>query len=171
MSEQNLEQKLIAAYDTMMERVHHVIDNAEQHALPALQTHIDKAKQQAIELKELTQEEADKLAKYLHRDISDLSAHLSQSGAAISSWVSFDIELIEDRLLDVFSQVADETGLQLSQLAEQAKRAQEYHTGELTRIGTLSCQQCDTLLHFTKTSRIPPCPKCHKNIFLRTKRR
>ena len=171
MSEQNLEQKLIAAYDTMMERVHHLIKNTEQHALPALQTHIDKAKHQAIELKELTQEEADKLAKYLHRDVSALASHLSQSGEAISSWVSFDIELIEDRLLDAFSHVADKTGIQLTQLADQAKRAQEYHTGELTRLGTLTCQQCDTLLHFTKTSRIPPCPKCHKTVFVRTKRR
>jgi len=171
MSEQNLEQKLIAAYDTMMERVHHLIEDTEQHALPALQTHIDKAKQQAIELKELTQEEADKLAKYLHRDVSALASHLSQSGEAISSWVSFDIELIEDRLLDAFSHVADKTGIQLTQLADQAKRAQEYHTGELTRLGTLTCQQCDTLLHFTKTSRIPPCPKCHKTVFVRTKRR
>jgi hypothetical protein len=171
MSEQNLEKKLIAAYDTMMERVHHLIDNTEQHALPALQTHIDKAKLQAIELKELTQEEADKLAKYLHRDISALAAHISESGEAISSWISFDIALIEDRLLEAFSQVADKTSFQLNQLATQAKRAQEYHTGELTRLGTLACQQCDTLLHFTKTSRIPPCPKCHKTTFSRTKRR
>ena len=74
-------------------------------------------------------------------------------------------------MLDAFSQVADKTGIQLGQLAEQAKRAQEYHTGELTRLGTLACRECDTLLHFTKTSRIPPCPKCHKTIFVRTKRR
>lgn len=171
MPEQNLEQKLIAAYDTMMERVHHLIDNAEQKTLPALQTQIDKAKHQAIELKELTHEEADKLANYLHRDITDLAKHLSQSGEAISSWVNFDIELIEDRLLDAFSQVADKTSLQLNQLAEQGKRGPEYHTGELTRLGTLACQECDTLLHFTKTSRIPPCPKCHKTVFVRTKRR
>lgn len=171
MSEDKLEQKLIAAYDKMMERVHGLVDNVEQHALPSLQSHIDKAKHQALELKELTQEEADKLADYLHRDINDLATHLSQSGEAISSWVSFDIELIEDRLLDAFSQVADKTAIQLAQLAEQAKRANEYHTGELTRLGTLACQQCDTFLHFTKTSRIPPCPKCHKTLFMRTKRR
>lgn len=171
MSEQNLEQKLIAAYDKMMERVESFLDTAEQQALPALQKNIDKAKQQAIELKEITKEEADKIAKYLRRDLHDAAEHLEASGKEISSWFSFDLKLIEDRVLDVFVKVADKTRIELAQLANQAKRAQEYHTGEITSIGTLACQECETLLHFKKTSRIPPCPKCHKTIFVRTRRR
>ena len=171
MSEQNLEQKLIAAYDKMMERIEQLIDTAEKKALPTLQKNIDKAKQQAIELKEISQEEADKIARYLRRDIHDAAEHFESSGKEISSWFSFDLKLVEDRLLDVFVKVADKTRLELAQLAEQAKHAQEYHTGEITSIGTLACQQCETLLHFKKTSRIPPCPKCHKTIFIRTAKR
>ncbi len=64
MKEPNLDQKLIAAYDNMMARVAKLIDTAEQQALPALQKNIEKAKQQAIELKEITQEESEKLAFY-----------------------------------------------------------------------------------------------------------
>ncbi len=171
MSEQNLEQKLIAAYDKMMERIEQVIDTAEKKALPTLQKNIDKAKLQAIELKEISQEEADKVARYLRRDIHDAAEHIESSGKEISSWFSFDLKLVEDRLLDVFVKVADKTRLELAQLAEQAKHAQQYHTGEITSIGTLACQQCETLLHFKKTSRIPPCPKCHKTIFIRTLKR
>ncbi|OUR72050.1 hypothetical protein A9Q78_08020 [Methylophaga sp. 41_12_T18] len=171
MSEQNLEQKLIAAYDKMMERIEQVIDTAEKKALPTLQKNIDKAKLQAIELKEISQEEADKVARYLRRDIHDAAEHIESSGKEISSWFSFDLKLVEDRLLDVFVKVADKTRLELAQLAEQAKHAQQYHTGEITSIGTLACQQCETLLHFKKTSRIPPCPKCHKTIFIRTAKR
>jgi hypothetical protein len=170
MSDQNLEQKLTAAYDKMMERVTQLLDTAEHEALPSLQKNIDKAKQQAIDLKELTQDEAEKLADYLHRDLSDLAKHLSQSGEEFASWFSFDLQLIEDRLLEALAKVADKTSLQLAQLASQAKRSQEYHTGEITGIGTLVCQNCTGLLHFKKTSRIPPCPKCHKTIFTRTKR-
>ena len=68
MTEQNIEQKLIAAYDKMMERVEHLLDAAEQQALPVLQKNIDKAKQQAIELKEITKEEAEKIGDYLNGD-------------------------------------------------------------------------------------------------------
>jgi ssDNA-binding Zn-finger/Zn-ribbon topoisomerase 1 len=171
MTEQNIEQKLIAAYDKMMERVEHLLDAAEQQALPVLQKNIDKAKQQAIELKEITKEEAEKIGDYLRRDLHDAAEHLESSGKEFSSWFSFDLKLIEDRVLDIFVKVADKTRLELAQLAEQAKRAQEYHTGEITSIGTLACQECETLLHFKKTSRIPPCPKCHKTVFVRTRRR
>jgi transcriptional regulator of heat shock response len=171
MAEKNIEQKLIAAYDKMMERVEHLLDAAEQQALPVLQKNIDKAKQQAIELKEITKEEAEKIGDYLRRDLHDAAEHLESSGKEFSSWFNFDLKLVEDRMLDIFVKVADKTRLELAQLAEQAKRAQEYHTGEITSIGTLACQECETLFHFKKTSRIPPCPKCHKTVFVRTRRR
>ncbi len=171
MNTENLEQKLIAAYDKMMHRVEVLLDSAEQQALPALQKNIEKAKQQAIELKELTKEEAEKLGHYLQRDLHDAADYLERSGKQFSTWLNFDLELIEDRVLDVFSKIADKTRMELAQLAAQAKRAQEYHTGEITSIGTLACQDCDSLLHFKKTSRIPPCPKCHKTVFARTRRK
>ena len=171
MNEQELEKKLSAAYDKMMERVDQLLDKAEHQALPVLQKNIDKAKQQAIELKEITSEEAEKLADYLKRDLHDAAQHISQSGKELSSWLHFDLELVEDRLLDIFSKVADKTSSELAQLAAQAKQATEYNTGEITSIGTLACQSCETLMHFKKTSRIPPCPKCHKTVFVRTRRR
>ena len=171
MSENNLEQKLIAAYDDMMERLHHLIENTEQKTLPSIQKNIEKAKQQAIELKELSIDEAEKVADYVRRDVHDLAEHMTQSGQELSSWFSFDIQLIEDRLLEIFAKVADKTRLELTHLADQAKRSQQYHTGEVASIGTLVCQDCQTQLNFKKTSRIPPCPKCHKTIFVRSKKR
>ncbi len=170
MNEQELEKKLSEAYDKMMERVNQLLDKAEHQALPVLQSNIDKAKQQAIELKEVTSEEADKLAQYLKRDLHDAAQYMSQSGKELSSWFHFDLELIEDRLLETFAKVADKTSSELAQLAAQAKQATEYHTGEITGIGTLKCQSCETLMHFKKTGRIPPCPKCHKTIFVRTRK-
>lgn len=171
MSEQKIDQKLIAAYDKMMERVHHFIDDTEQHTLPTLQKSIDNAKKQAVELKEVTAEEAEKLAGFIRRDIHDVAHHISESGQEFSSWFSFDLQLIEDRILDTLSKVADKTRSELAQLASQAKFSQEYRTGEVTGIGTLECSDCHTLLHFKKTNRIPPCPKCHKTVFTRVKKR
>ena len=169
MNEQELEQKLSAAYDKMMERVNKLLDKAEHQALPVLQKNIELAKNQAIELKEVTSEEAEKLANYLKRDLHDAAQHISQSGKELSTWLHFDLELVEDRLLEIFAKVADKTSSELAQLAAQAKQATEYHTGEITSIGTLACKSCETLMHFKKTSRIPPCPKCHKTLFVRTR--
>jgi len=170
MKEQNLDQKLIAAYDKMMTRVANLLDTAEQQALPALQKNIEKAKLQAIELKEITQDEAEKLAYYVRRDLHDAAEYLEQTGDELSTWLSFDLELVEDRLFEVFAKVADKTRLELAQLTAQAARSEQYHTGEITSIGTLACKSCDTLVHFKKTGRIPPCPKCHLTVFVRTNR-
>lgn len=171
MSDQKLEQKLIAAYDKMMDRVEKLIAAAEHDALPVLQKNIEKAKLQAIELKEVSKEEAEKIAGYLHRDLHSAADYLERTGKEFSTWFSFDLEMVESRVLEAFSKVADKTRFELAQLAVQAKYAQQYHTGEITSIGTLACQNCESLLHFKKTSRIPPCPKCHKTIFVRTSRK
>jgi rubrerythrin len=168
MNEQELEQKLVAAYDKMMGRINSLLNSAEQHALPTLQSNIAKAKKQAIELKEITKEEAEKIGTYLQRDIHQAADYLKQSEQSFSTWFNFDVELIEARLLEAFSNVADKTSLELARLAVQAKLSQQYHTGEITTIGTLTCNACGTTMHFKKTSRIPPCPKCHKTQFVCT---
>jgi hypothetical protein len=170
MTDHKIEEKLIAAYDKMMERVNHLLDTAEQQAIPSFQHNIEKAKQQAVELKEVTKEEAEKIADYLKRDMHDAAEYIEETGKEFSSWASFDLKQVEDRVLEMFIKVADKTRIELAQLAAQAKRAQEYHTGEITSIGTLACVECETQMHFKKTSKIPPCPKCHKTVFKRSRK-
>lgn len=167
MNEQELEKRLTAAYDKMVERIHHLFETAEQKAIPTLDHNIEKAQQQAIELKEITQEEAEKIATYLQRDLQSAAGYLHDTGKDFSTWFQFDIELIEARLLDIFSNVADKTRVEQDLLATQARLAVEYHTGEIASIGTLACSNCGSILQFKKTSRIPPCPKCHKTLFTR----
>jgi NADH pyrophosphatase NudC (nudix superfamily) len=169
MEQDNLEKKLVAAYDKMMERVHDLLDDAEEQALPALQRNLDHAKKRAIELRELTAEEAEKVAGYVKRDLHEAAEYLEKTGKELSSWFSFDMQLVEERMLDFFARAADKTRLELNRLASQARRAQEYHTGEIASIGTLICSDCGCEMHFKKTSRIPPCPKCHKTVFKRAK--
>jgi len=167
MNQEDFEKKLIAAYDKMMERVNTLLDDAEEQAMPVLQRNIEKAKKHAVELKELTAEEADKVASYLKRDLHEAADYLETTGKELSSWFSFDLHLVEERMFDFFSRAADKTRIELNRLATQARKAQEYHTGEIAAIGTLVCTDCGCEMHFKKTSRIPPCPKCHKTIFKR----
>ncbi|GAB4301266.1 MAG: hypothetical protein Kow0083_12990 [Methylophaga sp.] len=167
MEQDNFEKKLIAAYDKMMERVHNFLDNAEEQAIPSLQRNIDKARQRAVELRELTADEADKIASYVRRDLHEAADYLEKTGKELSSWFSFDLQLVEERMLELFASAADKTRLEWNRLATQARRSQEYHTGEIAAIGTLICSACGCEMHFKKTSRIPPCPKCHKTVFKR----
>jgi len=167
MNEQELEKKLTAAYDKMVERINHLFETAEQKAIPTLEQNLEKAQRQAVELKEITQEEAEKIAQYLRRDLESAATYLRDSGKEFSTWFQFDVKLIEARLIEIFSTVADKTRIEQSLLATQAQLAVGYRTGEISSIGTLSCNSCGSVLHFKKTSRIPPCPRCHKTAFTR----
>lgn len=170
MEQDKFEKKLIAAYDKMMERVHDLLDDAEEQAMPTLQRNIDKARQRAVELRELTSDEADKVAAYVKRDLQEAADYIDKSGKELSSWFSFDLQLVEQRMLEFFARAADKTRLEWNRLATQAKWSQEYHTGEIATIGTLVCEDCGTEMHFKKTSRIPPCPRCHKTVFKRARK-
>ena len=153
--------RLVAAYEKMLERVDDTFEKAQETTLPALKKNIEHAREKAVELGELTREEAEKIAGYLERDMKDAGEFLAETGEEFRDWFRFDMGLIEDRLLEMFASVADQTRLELEKLAEQARQASTYHTGEITGPGTLVCSGCGKELHFKKTGHIPPCAKCH----------
>ncbi len=159
--------RLITAYNRMIERVRARFDQAEQDAMPTLQRSIEEARDRAVELGELGREEADRIASYVQRDLQDAGGFLAESGSDLAAWLRFDLELIEDRLLDMFAAAADRTKLELLQLEQEAREAPQYHTGEITGPGTLQCAECDKLIHFHHTARIPTCPRCHNTEFRR----
>lgn len=167
MNEPKFEEKLVAAYDRMMTRVHDFLDTAEAKALPTLKQRIALARERAVELREITSDEADKIAAYVERDLHDAAEYLQRTGKEFSSWLQFDLQQAENRMFELFATVADRTRFELDKLAAQARSKQQYHTGEITGIGTLYCVDCSTQMHFKKTGRIPPCPKCHHTSFER----
>jgi len=156
-------EKMVAAYETMFKRVNEMSDKAT----PVLQKSLDQAREMAIELGELTREEAEKVSKYVERDIKDAASFIVETGQDFRDWFSFDVQLIEAKFYDMFASVADQTSLELKALAERARRASLFHTGEVTGPATLVCTKCGEALHFKKTGRVPPCPKCHATEFKR----
>jgi polyhydroxyalkanoate synthesis regulator phasin/predicted RNA-binding Zn-ribbon protein involved in translation (DUF1610 family) len=159
--------KLVQAYERMLKRTHETIEQAEKESVPAFRELLHKARDNMVELGELTREEANKVAAYVERDIQDAAGYIADTGEDLKKWWRFDLDQIEQRLLDTFSQVADQTSVQLRNWAEQAREAGLYHTGEVTGPGTLVCDACGAEMNMHKTGRIPPCPKCHATSFKR----
>lgn len=159
--------RMVSAYDRMLERVNVALEHAEHDTLPSLRRNIDQAREKAVELGELTREEAERIASYIERDVKDAADFLARSQQALADWLRFDLELIEHRLLEMFTNVADRTRLELGALAEQARRASMDHTGEIAGPGTLVCANCGKEMHFHKTGHIPPCPACRGTDFRR----
>jgi len=155
------------AYGRMLERAREALRGGEATALPRLQHWLTEAKDRAVTLGELTREEAERVGDYLRRDVVDAASYLSETGRALKDWLRFDLDLIEDRLLDLFSTMVDETRLELDRLAEAARAPAPLHTGEVTGFGTLRCLGCGLEIEFTEPAGIPPCPRCEGTRFVR----
>lgn len=160
-------ERLVEAYNRMLERIRIIIDEAEDAGGKGLQNAYDQAKTTAVELGELSREEADKIAAWLKRDAKDAAHFMEETGAELATWLKIDLELIEDRMWEWFSRVADRTRLEHELLRQHASHADEYRTGEVCAAGTLVCAQCGHALHLHRTARIPPCAKCHATLFKR----
>ena len=160
-------ERMVKAYETMLERMHELLDKTERRTVPLLREAVTEARERAVELGELTREEAEKVSRYLERDMHDAANFLADTGQELREWFNFDLKLINQRLLDVFANVADQTSLAFRELAEQARQASLYRAEEITGPGTLVCTQCGEQVHFRHVSRIPPCPRCHGKEFSR----
>ncbi|MFO1433556.1 MAG: zinc ribbon-containing protein [Candidatus Competibacteraceae bacterium] len=170
MSEPSQIDKLIQAYNRMMERVKirlEELEAAEKDALPRLRHGIEHAMEKAVELGELSREEAQRIGAYLKRDLQDAGYYLATTGKEIGDWLRFDLDLVEDRLLDLFSKAADKTSLDRLQFEETLAEESTYQAGEITGPGTLQCDNCGERLAFHATSRIPVCPGCAGTRFSR----
>jgi len=152
------------AYELLLEDAIEEAHKIEKKTGPALHRAIDEVHTKTSKLEKLTKEEAEKLAGYLKRDLIDAARYIKESSEDFKTWFGFDVELIKDRLRELFTQAADQTTVELAKLKEQPP---EYHTGEITGPGTLCCDACGERLHFHRPGHIPPCPKCHGTVFRR----
>ena len=158
--------RLVEAYERMLKRTRERLDAAEE-STPKLRDWLHTARDHMVELGELTREEANRIAEYIERDIEDAAHYLADTGEDLKTWWRFDLKLIEDRLLDAFTSVADQTSMQLREWAERARAERRYHSGEITGPGTLVCANCGVTMHFQRATRIADCPECGGQHFRR----
>ncbi|VAW71917.1 hypothetical protein MNBD_GAMMA10-1279 [hydrothermal vent metagenome] len=158
---------LSKAYDKMHERAAKNLHQAQDKSAQLLHHFINQAKDKAVALEELTEEDAAKVARWLKRDMNDFIDYLVEGENELKDWLGFETNLLENVFLDLLLQTADKTTVELLALKENARRASIYHTGEITAPGTLICDKCGEVLHFHKTAKIPPCAKCHATAYHR----
>ncbi|MFZ0791306.1 MAG: zinc ribbon-containing protein [Chromatiaceae bacterium] len=159
--------KMVAAYEELLKRTQETLETAQQESVPHFRELLDKARDNLVEIGELTREEAHKVADYLRRDVEDAATYIAETGEDIREWWRFDLELIEQRMMDMFAKAADQTSLQLAQWAETARQMSLYQAGEITGPGTLVCDKCGAETHFVQAGRIPPCADCGNTAFRR----
>ncbi|MGD8571310.1 MAG: zinc ribbon-containing protein [Gammaproteobacteria bacterium] len=169
MSETNSDKdkKLVDAHKTMVERVRKTMDEEKQETTPKVLHALENAKEKAIELGEVTREEAELVSDYIVRDLHDAADFIERNRAEFKDWLNLEMDIIEDTILDSLPPLVDETRLALDQLKHRADSVGEWHTGEIVSPGKFICKSCDKTLEIHKTGHIPPCPSCKGTKFRR----
>jgi len=153
-------------YRRLLEKSLAEVKKLKQKSGPALHAMIDKSADGLAELEHLSEQEARNLTEYLKRDLQDAAEFMVNEGKEFSDWLAFDLQLVEDKLLQMFMEAADHTTVDLLQLKEMAERA-GYATGEVVSPGSFRCDGCGHVLQFHHISAIPDCPQCHAKHFHR----
>ena len=151
----------------MLQRVRSSLDTWQKDVWPKLKEHIQAAKEKAVELGELTEEESEKIAGYLERDLKDIAEFMVDAEDVINDVVYRDVKTVEEKLFKTCSKLADKTTVEYLEFKEDLAHNFEYHTGDVVGLGLLQCDACGEQLHFHQISHIPPCPKCHRTLFRR----
>lgn len=163
---------LIEAYNQMMSRVKDSIDSAESHAIPTLQKAIEHARNQAVHLGEISAAEAEEVGNYIKRDINDAAEYLMESSHEFSEWLMLDLDIIEQKVLQLFLSVADRTRIELEQFSHPGCDLSSivYSSGEITGPGSLICTHCGQMIQFNTTDTIPLCHHCKGSSFKRAEK-
>ena len=127
---------------------------------PPFDEALKKAKEELASAGDFSREQADKLGEYVRRDLKE---NADKAREAVKKAV--EPQRLAAGVQSAFSRILTTTTETLTELAERSEKVLEYKTGEVTSPGTLTCKDCSAEMHMTKTTRIPPCPKCHKTVF------
>ena len=163
------ENKFIEAYNNLMKHLYEAMDNTLHSVADALEIAKEKTSEFGGHAQEFTQEELDRIAHYVMRDIEHAATSPKpvKDNNSLSEWLKFDIELLENFALNRFMDIADKTRIELAKIATQAKKYHLYKSGEIAGPGTFVCDDCDKQIAFKSTSVIPDCPECGGKNFKR----
>jgi len=158
------EHKLIKAYDDLMGHLYEALDDTLHSIAEALEI----AKDKTSALGGHTQEEINKIADFVMRDVEHAAVSAPDSHRdSLKEWLKFDIDLIENFALKSFMDIADKTRVKLAALEMDAKQYHPYHSGDIAGPGTFICDQCGKQISFKSTGVIPQCPECQTDSFSR----
>ena len=94
---------LAKGYEQMLDRIRERLAAVEANAPLPIYMAIEEAREQAVELGEMTQAEAHEVAQWLRRDFLHLRDLLDRAERGARNWLGLDLALIERGLLDTLA--------------------------------------------------------------------
>lgn len=159
------------AYDRILDRLRRSLDEAGETTWESLRARIQEAIELEMAAEEMTRDEMDLLNAYIERDLKQIGYYAHETGEGIAAWLNFDLNALEQTVMNRLWELADKTRIQHELLREQLSHSeQQYLAGEITLPGRLECVSCGEQQLLIKSGVIEPCSACHGVIFERLSR-
>jgi hypothetical protein len=156
-------------YYRLLERVYLSVENFEERSWPFIKEKIEEAAEVELAAEEMTREELGLLTAYLRRDLKDLGIFAHRTGEGVAAWLKFDLNALEQRVVDMLKSLADKTRIEQTELQQRLEHGPEdYISGEIAGVGTLRCLECGCLARLPRIARIEPCHECGNRYFHRS---
>lgn len=159
--------ELANGYEQMLERAVRDLGEAEHRTEDLLHSVVTAAQEKAVELGELTTQEAHHVAETLTRELNHLRRHIEHTGEGLKEWLGFEAALLEIGFLEALTKAtnSDLVG-QIARTGAEDPRP-EYNTGDVCGPGTLACQKCGTTVQFLASNTVRSCEACGGDRFAR----
>jgi hypothetical protein len=102
------------AYDTARHWLREELPNAETHAAASLLEVMARAREYLMAAESLTRDEAQRVVDVLRYDLREAAHHWHDLKLEFVDWAKFDVEQIEQAILDRLLTAADPTWAELS---------------------------------------------------------
>jgi len=150
----------IKNYEKLAERAKQLFESSKDKSGAWIDEALEKAADQLEEAGEFTKQEGLRAREFLRKDLEATKIDFEKASKATKA--ALDPSRAGAGFADLASHLFDSLGDTFKKWAAKSEETLSFRTGQVTGPGTLTCKACGTELHLDDTSRIPPCPKCHK---------
>jgi len=147
-------------YDELADKFHKEFEEGAEKTAEFAQKAMETARKQLTAAGQFTEEQGQKLKVFLENDFSRVTQEMK-----VGAKEKLNPSRLGAGALSSMAKLLHKTGVALSSFGDKADDALACRSGEITSAGKLQCNACGYEMHFKKTGRIPPCPKCHKTEF------
>jgi len=147
-------------YDELAAKFKELFESGAEKTSEVAHVAMEKAREQLTHAGAFTEEQGQKLKGFLERDFGQIAENVRNEAK-----IKLNPARLGHGALASISSLLQVAGTALSGVAAKAGASLSCRSGEITSAGTLTCKDCGHSMHFKKTGRIPPCPKCHKTDF------
>ena len=147
-------------YDELAARFKELFEAGAEKSSEFANTAMEKARQQLTASGLFSEEQGKNLKKFLERDFAQIAESMRDEARE-----KLNPSRVGAGAISSLSSLMKAAGSALSNIGQKAEKAISCRSGEITSAGTLHCLSCGEELHFKRTGRVPPCPKCHSTEF------